>query len=341
MQSLNTPHDHYFKANLGRTDIAADFLRQYLPPQLIRQMDLSSLQGQNGSFIEPELRQLYSDLLYRAKIGKDDVYIYFLFEHKSSNDRNIALQLLGYLLSIYRESRKNEPSSPIPLVLPIVFYHGKTPWKAGMQFSDLIISYEDLQEETKKYIPDFTYLLYDTNAYKKEELLGEIPLQIFLRIMKSILAGEKEEFYATLSDTIFLLEQLNKDPRQQEIFELMIRYIFSARDDAELDEIQATIKEISHERSAELMSIAEKLEQRGLEKGMKLGKEQGIELGIIEGKKQGVQQGIQQGIQQGERKKMLEVARNMLEMKSEIGFIVRATGLSREEIEQLRDDRIS
>ncbi|MDO4721339.1 MAG: Rpn family recombination-promoting nuclease/putative transposase, partial [Peptostreptococcaceae bacterium] len=289
MQPVSGHHDHYFKANLGQAEMAADFLRQCLPQSLAEQVDFSSLQLQNGSFIEKELRQLYSDLLYRALIREREAYIYFLFEHKSGNDKNIALQLLGYLLSIYRESQKNHPSAPLPLVLPIVFYHGKTPWKAGRYFSDLLMSYEGLQEELKSYIPDFTYLLYDTNAYRKEELPGEIPLQIFLRIMKSILAGDQREFYTTLSETIRLLEALQDESRRMEIFEQMIRYIFSAREDADLEEIKKQVAEISYERSEELMSIAEKLEQRGLEKGMKLGKEQGIKLGIIEGKKQGIE----------------------------------------------------
>lgn len=339
MQPVSAPHDHYFKANLGQAEIAADFLKNYLPPPLARQMDFKSLQLQNSSFIEPELKQLYSDLLYRAKMGKKETYLYFLFEHKSSSDKNITLQLLGYLLSIYRESQRKNPSELLPLVLPIVFYHGKNPWTAGRYFSDLLCTYEGLQEDLRVYIPEFTYLLYDTNAYRKEELLGEIPLQIFLRMMKSILAGDQSDFYTTLNETIRLLEVLQDEKRQIEIFEQMIRYIFSAREDADFESIKKQVEAISRERSEELMSIAEKLEQRGLEKGMQLGKEQGLKLGIIEGKKQGIEQGMQQGMQQGmkqgEQKKMVEVARNMLAMNSEVEFIMRATGLSREEIEKL------
>ena len=49
----------------------------------------------------------------------------------------------------------------------------------------------------------------------------------------------------------------------------------------------------------------------------------------------GIQQGIQQGFADGSYQKALETAKNLLEMGFAIEAIVRATGLSKEEVENI------
>ena len=51
----------------------------------------------------------------------------------------------------------------------------------------------------------------------------------------------------------------------------------------------------------ELMTIAQQLEQKGIEKGIKQGIEQGIEIGERRGIEKGEQRGIEKGIEKGER----------------------------------------
>ena len=73
---------------------------------------------------------------------------------------------------------------------------------------------------------------------------------------------------------------------------------------------------------------------------MDFAKETGIEKGIKQGIKQGIQQGIEKGIEQGikegEKKEKIKIAKNLLDiLDSEI--IALKTGLSVEEIEELRD----
>ena len=57
--------------------------------------------------------------------------------------------------------------------------------------------------------------------------------------------------------------------------------------------------------------------------------------GKIEGKIEGMQEGIQEGLEKGEKKKQVEIARNLKKMDLPTETIVRATGLSVEEIEQI------
>jgi len=61
----------------------------------------------------------------------------------------------------------------------------------------------------------------------------------------------------------------------------------------------------------------------------------GIQQGMIQGEAKGKREGIQQGMIQGEAKGKLETAKNLLSMGLSIENIVKATGLTVQEVEEL------
>lgn len=84
MSEINNPHDHFVKAILSQLDIAASFLTNYLPSDIVALLDTTNPKLVKGTFVDPELREHQSDLLFQveSKIG-DSAYVYVLFEHKS------------------------------------------------------------------------------------------------------------------------------------------------------------------------------------------------------------------------------------------------------------------
>ncbi|MCM3703987.1 Rpn family recombination-promoting nuclease/putative transposase [Paenibacillus macerans] len=58
--------------------------------------------------------------------------------------------------------------------------------------------------------------------------------------------------------------------------------------------------------------------------------------GMAKGMEKGVEKGIAQGIVQGEQKKAMEIAKNMLAMGIEVSVIVKASGLTKDEVESLK-----
>lgn len=124
MSDLPNPHDRFFKELFAQLDTVADFVRHYLPAQLVVGLDLTTLEIVKESFIDEELRQYFSDLLLRVKLKRGaEVFIYILLEHKNTPDDFVALQLLLYLARLWQPSLRNR-SKPLPLVFPVVFYHG-------------------------------------------------------------------------------------------------------------------------------------------------------------------------------------------------------------------------
>ncbi|HRJ41901.1 MAG TPA: Rpn family recombination-promoting nuclease/putative transposase, partial [Caldilineaceae bacterium] len=109
--TISNPHDRYFREIFSDPVVAQDLLRNYLPPAAVAGLDLTTLALQQESFIDEELRQHFTDLLYAVQQqGGAPAHVYILFEHKSYADRLTSFQLLRYLVRIWeRMLRQSEP----------------------------------------------------------------------------------------------------------------------------------------------------------------------------------------------------------------------------------------
>ncbi|ABI67501.1 Rpn family recombination-promoting nuclease/putative transposase [Syntrophomonas wolfei] len=123
---IQNPHDRFFKETLGKVEVAKDFLNNYLPGNIIKVIDVDTLEPQKDSFINKELQEGFSDLLFKANINNREGYIYFLFEHKSYTRKDIAFQLLRYMMEIWETKSKKEKADELPVIIPLVVYHGKS-----------------------------------------------------------------------------------------------------------------------------------------------------------------------------------------------------------------------
>ena len=93
-----------------RKEEAQSFLDHYLPQEVVPPIDPGRLEICKDSFIDPELKTYFSDMLYPVRLHGEPGYMYVLFEHKSYEDRLIHLQLLEYMLRIWRLHVKQQTS---------------------------------------------------------------------------------------------------------------------------------------------------------------------------------------------------------------------------------------
>lgn len=75
------------------------------------------------------------------------------------------------------------------------------------------------------------------------------------------------------------------------------------------------------------MTIAQQLEQKGIEKGLAKGIEQGIERGI--------ELGEQRGIEKGRKEEAFRIARTMLQNGLDRSTVMSMTGLTEAELAQI------
>ncbi|MGI6455111.1 MAG: Rpn family recombination-promoting nuclease/putative transposase [bacterium] len=174
---IHNPHDKFFKDMFSRTEVAQDFCRRYLPPEIVNILDLSSLTPAKDTFVDQELREYFSDLLFSVKLTTGrEIYIYLLFEHKSYQYPQIAFQRLCYMIKIWENDRKQGNSNFLRPIIPLVFYHGAEQWNIPLDFQSLFPWTQGLV----KYLPQFEYLLFDLPRMEDEQIHGNFLLKASL-----------------------------------------------------------------------------------------------------------------------------------------------------------------
>jgi len=207
MTTLNTPHDRFFKAVFGRTEVAAEFLGRYLPAEVAATLNWATLRAEKDAFLDPELGQHLADLLYAVDLhGGGTGYVHVLFEHKSYVESRINLDLLRYRVRIWEQWLNAGNAGPLPVIVPVVFYHGAAGWSVSRQFADGVAAAPALLD----YVPHCVYHLVDLSGYRDEDLRGAVMLQVALLTLKYIFRDELGE---RLPGILGLLRELEEGSR--------------------------------------------------------------------------------------------------------------------------------
>jgi hypothetical protein len=185
MTTVVNPHDKLFRETWSDPATVRSFLQHYLPAEILSLTDLSSLEICKDSFIEKDLRDYFSDMLYKVRFSDSPGYVYILFEHKSYPEKWIHLQLLEYMLKIWHQSIKQDKGSGLPVVIPLVLCHGKRPWPLNrIRFSSVLSGPVD---RLSAYIPDFSFVLYDMARFSDDQIKGSIMARVVMMMYKYIL----------------------------------------------------------------------------------------------------------------------------------------------------------
>ncbi|MRT07486.1 Rpn family recombination-promoting nuclease/putative transposase [Pantoea agglomerans] len=303
--STPTPHDATFRQFLSQPDIARDLMELHLPAELRAICDLSTLKLESGSFVEDDLRQYFSDILYSLKTSNGDGYIHVLIEHQSTPDRHMAFRLMRYAVAaMHRHLEAGHEQ--LPLVIPVLFYTGKrSPYPYSTRWLD---EFEDPSLAENLY--GSTFPLVDVTVIPDEEIMGHRSMAALTLLQKHI----HQRDIATLTDRLATL--LMADYLSSPQVTALIHYLLQAGESADSEAFVRELAQRVPQHGDALMTIAQQLEQKGIEKGIQLGEQRGIEKGRNEGK--------------------VEVARTMLQNGIDRNTVMKMTGLSEDELSQIR-----
>ena len=295
MKEIVNPHDKFFKGMFSRKDEARDFFVNYLPKEILKLLDLERIEIVKDSFIEIELKEYFSDILYKIYLTGSPAYLYMLFEHKSYPDRLTVLQLLEYMVKIWRLHLNQNPlGEGLPIIIPLVVYHGSEVWRYGTKLSGLL---SGPVESLSDYIPDFQFLLYDLTRYRDDDIKGMIVSRVGLLVMKHIFSDNLPEVLVRVME---LLAELSDKKRALDYVETIIRYVINASEAVSLNDLKNIIEEsYFQKKEGELMTIAEQLRMEGHQRGLQQGLEKGIH--------QGLEKGLQQGQLEDARDSVLDI----------------------------------
>jgi predicted transposase/invertase (TIGR01784 family) len=82
MAEIANPHDRFFREVFSRLELSREFLSKQLPEAIAASLDFSTLDLRPGSFLDEELQQYFSDLLFRVNLQTGrPAYVYILAPH--------------------------------------------------------------------------------------------------------------------------------------------------------------------------------------------------------------------------------------------------------------------
>ena len=276
----NTPHDALFKSVFEQPEHAAAELQNTLPEDVRAAIRWSSLTLEPGSFVDPELADQHSDLLFSAEAepSGDTVLVYLLFEHQSTNDPVLTLRLLEYQVRIWKRYHQAHPGEPLPVIVPAVLAQVPGGWSAPTHFASL---FSPSLGVLAQHVPDFSFAVDDLHRASDEELraraLADLP-KVALWLMRD--ARDADALLSRLAEWAPLLEAIVSAPSGREAMLRLLRYVALVSDDMQLDQFRATLKGLAPSTEALTMTIAEQLRAEGETKG----KAEGLAQGKIQGK---------------------------------------------------------
>ncbi len=343
-KKIKLGHNDYFQQQFQKIEFAVSFFKEYLPKEIVRQMDFKTLRLAPGNFVGKALRNRRSDVLYDVQIGGKKALFYIHLEHQRSPDKKMAFRMLIYTVRIWEQFELQYPRKSLPLIYPMVVYQGKKRWTSPLTVHDFI----DVPEFLKPYCPQMTYDLMDLSSLKDEDIQGELFQQLVLLIMRSIDSPDINEL---LFEKYFpFIKEVLKQKRGIEYIEDMLYYLsykskYLDREkiveqlsrDPETKNVREVAMTLAEQWKQEGISIGiekgiEKGMEKGIEKGMEKGIEEGMEKGIEEGIEEGMEKGIEEGIKEG--KTTLVYKQLFIKFKDEAeGWTERLSWLSSEELE--------
>ncbi|WP_176193307.1 Rpn family recombination-promoting nuclease/putative transposase, partial [Salmonella enterica] len=127
---------------------------------------------------------------------------------------------------------------------------------------------------------------------------------------------------ATLTDRLATLLMADYLSSPQVI--ALIHYLLQAGESADSEAFVRELAQRVPQHGDALMTIAQQLEQKGIEKGR------------LEGIQIGEEKGRNEGKLEGEREATLKIARTMLKNGLDLSSVMKMTGLTADELEQIR-----
>jgi predicted transposase/invertase (TIGR01784 family) len=271
---IHNPHDALFRAVLGQPEHARGTLQSIVPVELAESLDWSTLTLQPGSFIDTALRGQYTDLLYAAtRRDGSDVLVYFLFEHQSTipEGGRMALRLLRYQAEIWNRWSTDHPDARrLPMIIPLVMYHGAAPWSAPLAFDDLLDTPPGARPSIDRYLVRFEYVLHDLSQIPDDQLHGAAMMTALAKLVSLCFkhARTRPDFLEIFAHWIDVVREVAGTPNGWAALNLVMRYIIEVNEHLQPEALQALMeREVGPQAKDAVVTAGQQLIEQGFQQG--------------------------------------------------------------------------
>ena len=234
--ALRSAHDRFVKFAFSDTRNSRELFAKILPGPVLASIDLETLTLVPGSFVDTELRERLTDLLYQVSLRNGEGgFVYILFDHKSSPDPLLPFKLLRYMVKIWEQQlRNNATLSPI---IPLILYHGEKAWITSRTMQDIVQAPEDLE----RYVPYFDSVLLDLSQYSDSELRENALYNAVLQVLKYI---SRDELTERLPGILQLFVQIMDEPHGMDCLRAVLVYLSNATDKLSREQLSEALHHV-------------------------------------------------------------------------------------------------
>lgn len=229
---MTTPHDRLVRRTFGDLQHARGLLQSLVPPALAAHIEWPSLALVDGSFIDPQLAERQTDLLYSVRLDDRDVYLYLLLEHQSSSDRWMPLRMLVYVTRVWDRHREQHPNiDKLPAIFPIVLHHSAQGWSAPTSLHDLLDLDQAVRASLQPFVPEFQFHLVDLTRQDDHVLHGWLTTDLGKLVALCLKhAPYDAELETTLRQWLDLLGRVVRAPGGVAGLNVIGRYLLEVND---------------------------------------------------------------------------------------------------------------
>jgi hypothetical protein len=220
-------HDEYCKSKLKNKEIAKKFLK-FVFKQAKDLLDIEKLKIEPESYLDKRLKQYYLDILYRIPIknSKKHIVVFVLVELKTSNDRWTIFQMLVYIVRILEreyndaKSKKQLRNFSLPMVIPLIFSHGKDPFNSPTELSKLF----NVPKGCEKYVLNLEAMLFDVQTLKSEDFPDSREDKDLFVLFKSLQSIFNEDVVKSIMEIYQVLQPTIDSKESQEKLHDVVHY---------------------------------------------------------------------------------------------------------------------
>jgi predicted transposase/invertase (TIGR01784 family) len=158
-------HDKFVKASFSDPDRAISFFERFLPGKFLSEIDINSLKVTQESYIQDDLTEHFSDMVFEVTTNSEEyIELVLLFEHKSSPDKNVLIQVGHYIFSHYFKCLSER--KPLKLIVPLIYYQGKKQWREP----DLVSLFPKLSDTLCDFIPIIKHIFIALRSLSNDSI---------------------------------------------------------------------------------------------------------------------------------------------------------------------------
>lgn len=271
------PHDALFKLAFASPAAAAALIRAAMPPEVGDAIAWDSLETEPASFIDVELADSHSDLLFTARLATGEpALVYLLLEHQSTGDLDMPLRMLEYQLRIWWRYRDHHERAPLPPILSVVISHVPGGWTAPRSLEELLDPSVMALPVVAALVPRFQLLVEDLSHMSDEQLRARA-LSAFQILALWFLrdARTPERLLAHFGSFSDAWREAAQAPTGMQSFRILLVYLFGVLDPMNFEHVRAKLHALDPLVKESAMTAAEYLEEKGRVRGLEEGLERG------------------------------------------------------------------